>query len=336
MKARSKSKELLKVALVCVLSIGMFSAAFVGFNQLIFAAATNEPTPLPPVVATAENESVPLPSVATTAETAHETFVSPVFTLIDGTNPHIFPQPAAALSMQEAADLGARYIWDVFGVSIEGMYVEMHFADHERQTTTWWTGQVFIEDPANPTLRYIDHPNGAEFGRPTRTALNLYMFTINGITGERIDISYQGARLPVRYDSDVDARIDTDARINSGNEMRNAMLESGWFDMTLDEQIIFVGLDSEALNAYTQAAVHFAEAQFNPVGTADVRLETLRVIFTDVNTVYLEGFSFITTSASGREAHIIFPATDSTLQWINITTQHNDFVPFDDDGRGRR
>ena len=335
MKARSKGKELLKVALVCALSIGMFSAAFAQFNQMIFAAATKEPTPLPPVVATAENESVPLPSVAATAEVSRETFVTPAFTLIDGTNPHIFPQPAAALSMQEAADLGAHYIWDVFGVSIEGMYVEMHFADHERQTTTWWTGLVFIEDPANPTLRYIDHPDRAAVGSSTRTAFNLYMFTINGITGERIDISYQGTRFPVLYDGDVDARMDTDARINAANAMRNAMIESGWFDMTLDEQITFVGLSSEALNAYTQTAAHFAEAQFNPVSTADVQLKSLRVIFTDANTVYLEGFSFIATSASGREAHIAFPAEDSALQWINIMTQHNDFVPFDDDGRGR-
>jgi hypothetical protein len=276
-------------------------------------------------VATAENESVPLSSTA--SATAQETFVPPVFTLIDGTNPHIFPQPAAALSMEEAADLGARYIWDVFGVSIDGMYVEMHFADHEWQTNTWWTGLVFVEDPANPTLRYIDHPDGAAVGRPTRTAVNLYMFTINGITGERIDISYQGTRLPVR--SDIEVRMDVDDRTNP----LNAMIASGWFDMNLDEQIVFAGLSGEALNAYTQTVVRFAKAQFNPIDTVDVRLESLMASVTDANTVYLEGFSFIATSANGREAHIILPATDSTSQWININTQHNDFVP-DDRGRG--
>ncbi|MCL2217609.1 MAG: hypothetical protein FWB91_11410 [Defluviitaleaceae bacterium] len=321
MKARAKGKEIMKVAAICVLSIGMFSAAFIGFNQLIFAAAINEATPLYQQSVSADyitllNEQA--------AEQEADAFIPPTLTVLESPSQHYHAIPAAAMSMEEAAQIGARYIWDVFGTNIDGMYMQMMFAAHASQTNTWWTGTVYVEHPDNPTQNYIVDVHGSG----ERFALPVYMFTINGITGERINISYDGLRGRIVPENDGSRRLNS----------RTAMLESGWFDMNIYEQIEFAGLSGEMLEVYMQTAAKLAEAQFNISGVANVQLLGLIVSITDCNAIYIEALNFTAVDNNGRDAFISIPATDSAFQMAHISTSHNDFIPdfeFHDDGLGR-
>ncbi|MCL2253358.1 MAG: hypothetical protein FWC09_02860, partial [Lachnospiraceae bacterium] len=206
MKRRTKEKEIMKAVSVCALSIALFGAAFIGFNQLIFAAETNEVTPLPSateaVVVSQKTEQVKTEALAEA-----KTFMAPVLKLIESPEQYRHPIPASAMSMQEAAQIGARYIWDVFDAGIDGMYIQMLYAAHVSQSSTWWFGTVYMEDPENPTQNYLVDVRGVE-----KLALPIYSFTINAVTGERIDISYMDntAELTNLYsdsDSIINARM---------------------------------------------------------------------------------------------------------------------------------
>jgi len=336
MKNKTKTNEIMKVMLVCLLSIGVLCAVYLGFNHLIFASALNDTTPLPTLTITTPQISEYPETEAgleTGTEEKQEAFVAPALTLIESPHQHYHPIPASALGMEEAAQLGAHYIHDVFGTNVGGLYVEMMFASHASHTSTRWIGLVFAENPSNQTPFYgrrIDGVEGIEnetyTARPIRLSVPMYMFTINGITGERLDISFHcQPRIAHRQVGD------------NIFDMRTSLLESGWFDMNLDEQIAFAGISDKALEAYTQIASNLAQAQFNLSGVADVKLSELGASGMIDNVVDLVALNFIATDSTGREALIFIPSADAGFNMINISTSHNDFIPgfiFEDDGLG--
>jgi len=371
-KPVSKGKEIMKMIGVSALSIGILSAAFIGFNQLAFASVTNRaerlPPAPPPVTATYATDSAHLEgSVLENYEIDAPVFVPPALTLLEAPWQHYHTIPSSAMAPEDAAQIGARYIWDVFGTNIDGMYVQMFFSDHASQTNTWWSGIVFVEHPDNPTINYIVDVFGDE-----RFALPVYNFTINGITGERINIADNGQRgsvsraIPERIsvvddeeydDSDVIVervvvmgggtyymrRISPDEVVEVESYsiisppgsivgshwfgMRTALVESGWFDMDIFEQLAFAEVSDEVLNAYTQTAVRLAEAHFYLSTVTNVELISLNVNGIIDGVVDFVALNFAITDSTGREALIFIPSTDSYLGMIRISTEHNDFVP---------
>ena len=340
---RNRGKELVAVATVCVLSIGLFSGAFIVLNDQIFARATSEPTLLAqsPAVAVSENYTAPenesllsqLPAVVvnqadTEAEYASENeiaeFVAPSLT-VTGFSEQESEIPAVAMSMEDAAQTGARYIWDAFGLSIDGMYVRMFYGDHASQINTWWVGSVYAENPDAPIQNYVVNPFTGG-----RNALPIHTFVVNAITGQRIDVSYvspQGRTEPTLYRGVEDVVADR----------WSSLLESGWFDMDLYEQIEFLGLSDEALDAYMQTAKRLAAAQFMSTGVSNVELYALWANGMLDGEIDLATIVFVALDNTGREAIIEISASDAVFQSLRISTQHNDFVPgfaFYDDGSG--
>jgi hypothetical protein len=332
MKTRTKGKEILKVALISVLSIGLFGAAFAGFNQLIFARATDGTIPLPPagatteIVAVAQNPGDFANQDELQPDAEAEVFVRPTLTVTESPDQHYFTIPASAMPMEDAAQSGARYIWDVFDTSIDGMYVRMFFSAHPSRINTWWVGNVYIENPDNPTQSFFVHPFTNE-----KIAQPVFMFVINGITGERIDITYMGIRESATsvVDSDIDAR-----RV-AREATRWAFVETGWFDMDIYEQVAFAGISDDVLETSMQAAIRVAKAQFNTSDVSDVRLASLGATGMTDGVVGISTLGFIALDNTGREAiiDIIFASGLA----FRISTQHNDFMPgfvFHDDGSG--
>jgi hypothetical protein len=303
MKTRTKGKELMMVVAVCALSIGLFGTAFAGFNHLTFAAATGGATPLPPITATA----TPTQNLSQFESNA-EPFVALALTLIESDDQHMFQIPASALTMEEAAQTGARYIWDVFETSIDGMYVDMMFRALASQTNTTWTGVVYAEDPVNHAQTYDAITYAGD-----RIGFPLYTFTINGITGERIDINC----LPRRSSTPVYADVD----------IRTPLLDSGWFDMNINEQVALTKISDEALEAYTQTATRLAGAQFNNSVVSNIQLVRLVVSGMTGNVVNIATLNFTAVDNIGREVFITIPSTDSVWEIVSISTSHNDFIP---------
>jgi len=222
MKTRTKGKELIKAAVVCVMSVGLFSAAFVGFNQMIFAAATNEPTPL--IISPTAADYTAFPD-GQAAEYEENVFAAPTLTVVENPNQY-FKIPAVAMSIEEAAQIGARYIWDVFGESIDGMYVEMTFGAWPSQSRTYWQGVVRAEA--------FDLESFADGDIEARIALNdtmMYRFSIDAVTGMRVDIT-----------SDFLRSVPLEELQNRAMDERHAMIEANWWEMDLDGRLTFLGI----------------------------------------------------------------------------------------------
>jgi len=332
---KNRVKNALKAAAVSALAIGIFSTALIGANGLAFAAATNGTQTVP---ITSEAASTPLnlleefqaPGQAEELydpqDLPTEGFQAPDLTVIasPSLNYHANNTVSAhAMPMEEAAQIGAQYIWDVFGTNIDGLYIEMFFAAHASHSSSWWTGNIFVENPDNPTQNYVINVDGDE-----KFATPVYTFTINAITGERSDISYMGQQGRITPENDNSNRCN----------IRMALVESGWFNMNIYEQSALVGISSESLEGYTQTARRLAESQFGISNVSEARLVRLIVNGMIDDVVDLAALQFSALSNTGREAIISFPSTDSTFNTVSILTNHNDFIPgfqFDDNGSGR-
>ena len=171
-KPKAKGKEFMKIVAVCVLSVGLFSAGLMGINNLAFASATSGATPLPPAVMQVAEASA-VAYAPQSGQQEADTFVQPSITLQLETHPD-HPVPAAVMSVEEAAQIGARYIWDIFGESIDGMYVNMFYAAQPSMSRTWWSGSVGLT------------PEAGNFGASGGVSC---FFTIDAVTGMRISIS---------------------------------------------------------------------------------------------------------------------------------------------------
>ena len=124
-----KGREFLKAMAVSALSIGFFSAAFVGINNVAFAASTTGVGIAPPVTSSVvginfQNQqrqfSVEIPS-----------------------GMHA-PQGADVLSAEEAAKIGADALQQIFEADLNGVTIQMHFVEGI--------------DPENPPARLPDSP----------------------------------------------------------------------------------------------------------------------------------------------------------------------------------
>jgi hypothetical protein len=341
-KAREKGKEIMKVVAVTVLSIGLLSASFIGVNRIALAAAVNGTETLPPITASTvapqgvevsaddPEATVVTPLEATEAEIA--VFESPVLTLFESPYQHYHAIPAYALSMEDAAEIGARNIWDVFGESIDGMYVQMSFTAHASLSRTMWFGMV--------------SPNGETASQPESRISpfmqeSIYNFSIDGITGERINLS-QSSNVHSPFENFEDTMAARRAFSENSMVFRYALLETGWFDMTLDERMDFLGVTSDALEVYAQKAREFGKRHFNLTTVVDVRLDDSSPYWSPVTAFagnvdedgnvadfFHSSTRFLVTDDTGREAVISIPAyaADWLFRGVDISTQHNDFIP---------
>lgn len=305
---KTKIKEIIKVMTVSALSIALFSAAFMGANHVALTAATNGTQTLPPaetIITIPDN----LPPVG---------FIAPQLIVRETSWHNYAAKPAYALSAEEAAQMGAQYIWDIFGESIDGKYVSMSFVAWPGHQRIQWHGMV--------TLSPHDEAGGI------RSNMR-FMFLLDAVTGERIDIMYMGHQT-------TRAPIDTEDAEN--HPSRRAMMalrmmgEEGWLKMVDAGNTILESLPPEQLEMYVNRATELAQRHFNNSTVVDVRLgnewsEGTRIGITfdeDENFVfYLDGLEFTATDDTGRTAFITIPAAEATFTFINITTQHNDRIP---------
>ncbi|MCL2409160.1 MAG: hypothetical protein FWC96_06040 [Oscillospiraceae bacterium] len=323
---RQKVREIAKVAVVSILSIGLFSTALMGVNNWAFARAVNS------------THSFPLPTEAVeiAEDLLPEGFVIPEFTINLSPWQRYQEISAQAMAMEDAAQIGAEYIWAVFGTCIDGMHVEMQFSDWDWHTRTLWQGQVYQSEQAlidqharDEAIREaLTHDPDADISIYGHHEPTLYSFMIDAVTGARVDIS---------YNNPSSARAMFSMSADDAMASRRAMTESGVWEMDIYAQMAFVDLSNEQLEAYAQTAVELAQRHFNNSAVEDVQFSHLSIgpdFGGDLTALVLTGIVFTATDDTGREAHVRIPAGTPFFNSVSISTQHNDFIPGRDGGIG--
>ena len=310
---KHKLKEIMKVATASVLSIGMFSMAFMGVNSAAFAAATDGTKNIPAAV-----EAVSIPENIPPAN-----FQSPALTVIELESQFIVSP--YALSANDAAELGAQYIWEVFGKSIDGMAVEMFYSDWDNTTRAYWGGMVFdcaeeltqmraeLDEWQKLLKNAVDSNGAIPADSPVwdkmPTMVNpVFHFMIDAVSGERIDIS--------RF-----------VHIEMTEEKREAFIN--WRILAATGAIEYQPYEIIPDKKHVLAAKKYAERHFNNSTVVDVELIRTMVsrgADNDGNTFIIDrNLIFSATDDTGRVAEVVISVDSKKL--LSISTQNNDFVP---------
>lgn len=169
---KNQVKDLLKIVGVTALTLTLSASTFLCVNNLAFAAAT-KPEQLAPV-------SAPVGPDTKAADNAIKSdYKKPNIKIIcnnpldENGKPYPLHSPGAdALSPEEAAQIGAQYIWDMEGKSIDGKVVEMLYEARPFNSRSYWLGTVVNSE---------ENLVGSEIKI-------LHSFTIDAVTGDMIAI----------------------------------------------------------------------------------------------------------------------------------------------------
>ena len=365
MKTKSKGKEMMKVAVVSVLALGMFSAAFIGVNHLAFALATNGATLLeaavPPVTVQAaaytpqvqQQETITEETTTDAAAPEMAVFTPPNITImqIEAFDPQVIP--ANAISKEEAALIGAEYLWDVLGASIDGMYVEMMYIMMPGFTRPFWIGSVSAEKPHN--LDFEDFRDDLDAWMDAAVFAS-YSFRLDAITGMRVDVAYnhpsymeairERSREGRPWGEEVISPLEpiapgTPMTPEQALEVRRQDISMRWFEMSAYEQLALSDITPERFEAYKQTALDLAQRHFNlttvqniQLGDAWVEHRSLRMDIMGITEdeagaliIPIESIAFTAIDHTGREAIIQIPTENSNWRLTSVSTMHNEFIP---------
>jgi len=269
-----KGKEIIKIAIGSLFAIGLFSFAFLGVNHLSFAIATNEPVELP-----ALHETITIPEILT-----REEFPMPDVTLVRTQTFHSMQieERDFIMSMEEAARLGALYIWDMFGERIDGMIVRMTYGwapaeewDGSHAYAHWSaTVSLFDEDRLRlmqkdpwewDLLRETD-PDLFDESTKILWADRQFYFSIDAITGNR-----QAINRPHMFQIE---RPEDPSDIVTREEAREAIDMWHRAQVTGEPDPFPLDLTEEERELYTQLARTYAQRHFIFVPVADVVFES--------------------------------------------------------------
>ena len=285
-----KAKDFLKVTGAAAFIIALLSVSYVGINHLALRAATGRTETLPqhtvsfnlPELMQNTDDDVaeggilyeiwdaPVEySVSEELNAQHEQssegFVMPSLVIFENRrseqwSSEVREKPPYALSMDEAAFIGAYYIWDVLGINIEGMYVQMHFINNTR-TGLFWYGPIapFIDSSFTGMHWFglVSRNMRASYLSPGLAAAEyghywVLMFAIDAINGERTMLWYLDQFLVSPMEQIQKHR----------NNMSLVAEATGWRNMNLDERKEKLGLTPGRLAAYTQSAKEVARRHF--------------------------------------------------------------------------
>ena len=291
---KKRRKEYLAALMIATLAIGMFTALFLGVNLRAFAASTTGTERVPLLVDTVEVQAEPI------LPTGYQT---PNLTVLV---PDIYHQTRAnILSAEEAAELGARYIWEVFGESIDGTYVEMVYAYWPASIRSAWVGMVFSSDPTGRWDDILVVDGHLEYA-PQNVMAYYFMFSIDSVTGKRINLF-----------ADFSQYVCNDIERFS----RDDLLASSVFDIvptfTTNHIESAEEFASRHFNTSTVVDIQFNDELINPLGFA---LDEYGNI---IATNYI--LIFNVTDDTGRVAEVWI--CQQTGELISISTSDNDFIP---------
>ena len=206
-----------------------------------------------------------------------------------------------SLPAEEAALLGAEYIWDVFGECIDGSTVEMHYTHGEMHGRPFWRGFVM------PALDLL--------ADESRYLQESHSFLIDAITGERLGISFSPRSNPIWEDNP---------------NMFTYLEDSGIYNLdTFTEEAFLLFPSPEFEEKAKQAGKVFAQRHFNnsKVESAYFQGPTLGSERNAAGELVAisHGFGIMVTDNTGREVSLEIRIYNSEAVLTHIDVQGGEF-----------
>jgi hypothetical protein len=216
-------------------------------------------------------------------------YPSPVITVVEPTYEDFRLNNIDALSAEQAAELGARYIWEVLGVNIIGKTVYMSYSILPSNTKFYWVGMVM--------------DSSVEAGS---TRESFIQFVVNAVSGERTSIHDMR-----KNDTDLPAKPLT---LDEYNEL-------------LTTTPVNIGKYKQLAKEYAQKHFNLTDVK-DDITFDGMQVVTANGDRGSNNNVVLckdTLLSFTVADQRGREAKVTVSMETDKL--CSLTTQHNDFIP---------
>ena len=318
----TKTKNLLKGLLVSVLILSLFSTGFVLLNSAVFSAALENVEP-------ADNSSEVLGNddehpLLITNDVLKVNLIPPDVPIQFGSlslpDIHIVEMPAkmasadeekplGALSAEEAAFIGAEYIWDMFGADLDGMTFEMRYTQLDSHTRDYWMGDVIELDEIGQNMRDYN-----------------YTFALDALTGERVEIWH--FRMCDRISPEVNVLL-SNLAVHDPETLERLWEETGRLPLSVDvvPPVEYLG------KIFAQR--HFNNTELERVYLPRCATNNSYAVWDIVHKMNAAGdlvavprsFNVIAVDDTGREISITLAVHESTLVLEGISSKFNDFVP---------
>ncbi|MGL5435787.1 MAG: hypothetical protein ACRDBO_10380 [Lachnospiraceae bacterium] len=168
-------KEKAKGFLAMGLAIGMFGGLFTMVSNNALAASMDNSVSIPTTYQAEPQE-----------KEATSDYVKANYTVIES---QLQPSTNSyALSVDEAAELGAQYLWDMFEVDLDGKVISMFYSTDPGSAIPYWDGYVYDSESKMADVESIPQ----------------YNFSIEAITGARamasnVDLQNDGHVIEYNY-----------------------------------------------------------------------------------------------------------------------------------------
>ena len=310
MKSEEKrKKDIIKVIASIILCLVMFAVGFYKINSLSLTALTEEAKPI-----SGNNsgerindwlENLPGNGSITPEFLLYTEEYYRAINFMVIVESEIEPS-INAMSAEAAANLGAIYIFELLGESIDGKVVIMNYSNHPSSVRTYWHGRV---------IEMCEIVFGDE--QLYRTS-SLHTFSLDAVTGKRIAISTT-MRWRV-WSDEVRAAI---AEISETDGQRRRDLN----------EILEVRVETPQQSApddFAAAAAGFAQLHFMHTEVSTVEFRDTNAIDFNLDadgTLYISDRQLIfeVTDCTGRIADMAISERTKGLLWLN--TGFNDIVP---------
>ena len=333
---RKKSNEFLNALAITAVCIGLFSAVFLGFNNRAIAAATSGTESIAIAAATVNLPAADAddsadeyaydyaPQSVYTAE-----IQPPTLTVLVHANTQQNPPGANAMSPEEAAQIGARYLYDVLGQCIDGMYVMMEYFASPSIVRPYWFGMVAgtVSELENytPQLGFTICAVSGE-----RITVRSSAIPTARPAGEYITTSHLMYHMGQLWPSALEDNPEWAAEIPAAFA---AAIEGRCFNELWEELMSGLMPSVDEIQRYLQLAREYAARHFACTEVVSAEFDMARhsgffTLDSEGNlTANLAQPIITVTDCTGRAARVILAVGDDGVLLQAICTQHNDIIP---------
>ena len=307
-------KEVIKIILASALCLGVLTVGFFTVHNLSLAAETEgvelpEPEINQPAVATlVVNETPEISEESQKTEIAFEVVLNSSNATPD----------ANTLSAEAAAEIGAQYILDMFGVCVDGKTITMtYWGQHPSQTRSIWGGSIgrtyFYDEDSQRMIEDTD---------TTSSTINRFMiedtdtisFSIDAVTGERISI-HSNADFP-ELSEEVRAALEEIFNNSDGRATEEMIALRTGAPVEYDKFI-------EAVRAHAQR--HFVNTEI--VSVEFMTANAIAYNLDENGNLYITNRQLIfeVIDSTGRVAEMAVVEATKRFVWLDTST--NDIIP---------
>lgn len=296
-RKKATKKEVSKLILTGALAISVFGGTFIIANHYVLASSYDKAVSLP----TSYQESAP--KLKKSSDYVKADYKVKVDEGHISKNPNI-------ISADEAAEIGAQYLWDVYKVDLSQKTIHMSYSADPSRAIGYWYGTIYEEDSEEESLKYMS---------------SIYSFGIEAISGKRDSISYENNEEVEETIPYLESEMNRYYKKNSKEFLK---LAKQFAEHNLPSKPVkakFIGTGAGIAQGYEYETQEGAIVTMIPENEEEI--DIIKIPLNEkipAKHVYVE---ILVSDANKNEVFVTIDVTDKHLAWMNNKYNGIDYDP---------